>query len=38
MTEHNEHKEKILTDISDLIQEASEATFAEAEEITEQLR
>ncbi len=34
----NEHKEKILADISSLVEEASEATFAEAEEITEQLR
>jgi hypothetical protein len=33
----NEHKEKILADISALIEEASQATFDEAEEITEQL-
>ena len=37
MTEDKEYLDKILDDISNLVEEASQATFAEAEEVTEQL-
>jgi len=37
MTEDKEYLDKILNDVAEIIEEASQATFAEAEEITEQL-